>query len=301
MRLGFWRGSSRRGGSRRRERRRPPATPRPRASRLGRALRVARVVLCVASLGPLAVVIHDFATWVRAGELFRVKQIEVTGARRVRPEELVALRCAAPGTPIFSVDAARLSRDLARHPWIRQASVGKILPDRIAVRLEEREPAAVILSGGDLVEVDAEGVLLPPRPGGAPEDLPLITGVELPQPRLWGVRDTTRAWTAAARMVAVLERRAGRGAQPPFRVDEVHLDAARHEATVMEEDGTLVRFETEEMAARLPELFPVLAELARRDLVAASVDLRFRDQVVVGGVHPVVADSTAVPVGGEQG
>ena len=78
---------------------------------------------------------------------------------------------------IFADDRGcqRLSDPARRAPrcdpnvaWIRQASVARVWPNRVIVRVQERTPVAFVrLNASRFGLIDNEGVILPPLPTGS--------------------------------------------------------------------------------------------------------------------------------------
>lgn len=281
-----------------RRRRRPPVDPVTKRWRGRRRPGRLRTALLLLGLVPLFVIGRDFGRWVRAGDLLRLAEVEVTGLERIDRGELDALDVLVPGMPIVDVDPAALGTELGKHPWVRRAFVSRVLPDRVVVRIEERRPRALVLADNRLIEIDEEGVLLPPR--GEPGDLPLVTGLKLPDPIPWGEPRPEEPWNVAAVFLdefwALAERE-----RPGLAVSELHVDEGASELVLVQEGGQRILFGMSALGARIPELFLVLAELDRRALSAKTIDLRFRDQVVVGGVFPRHAKLGSLPQGGDQG
>jgi cell division protein FtsQ len=77
---------------------------------------------------------------------------------------------------VFSVPLDERRRRLLGVDWVRDASVSRVWPNRLIVRIVERTPVArVNLPAGSQL-IDEQGVLLEPPPGGR-FDLPVLTGV----------------------------------------------------------------------------------------------------------------------------
>jgi cell division protein FtsQ len=77
---------------------------------------------------------------------------------------------------VFSVPLDERRRRLLGVDWVRDASVSRVWPDRLIVRIVERTPVArVNLPAGSQL-IDEQGVLLEP-PAGSRFDLPVLTGV----------------------------------------------------------------------------------------------------------------------------
>lgn len=116
----------------------------------------------------------------------------IEGNRRVPRAAVLRVFAADRGHSVADVDLERRREELRRIDWVRDAAVRRVWPDRILVRLSEREPAAMIqvpagISGrfGEPLRmqpalIDAEGVILPMN-GPVQGSLPLLLGVRQEQ------------------------------------------------------------------------------------------------------------------------
>jgi cell division protein FtsQ len=77
---------------------------------------------------------------------------------------------------IFSVPLAERRRRLLVIDWVQDASVSRIWPDRLLVRIRERTPVAFVLFRAAVLLIDAHGVLLDP-PAQARFTFPVLSGV----------------------------------------------------------------------------------------------------------------------------
>ncbi len=94
--------------------------------------------------------------------MFQLRSVDVTGASRTSAEEIEGLtRRAVARTGVWRADLSAISAELGRLPGVRKATVSRVLPDRLRVRVTERVPVAVVhTSNGHFVWVDEEGVAL---------------------------------------------------------------------------------------------------------------------------------------------
>jgi len=94
--------------------------------------------------------------------LFQVQTIDVSGTKRTSSDEIQGLtRRALARTGVWRADLSAISNELSRLPGVRQAIVTRVLPDRIRVRISERDPVAIVrTSAGHFVWVDDDGVAL---------------------------------------------------------------------------------------------------------------------------------------------
>ncbi len=80
------------------------------------------------------------------------------------------------GHGILAVPLAERRRRLLAIDWVEDASVSRVWPDRLVVRIRERIPVAFVNLRGSVVLIDAEGVLLEPPPQ-ASFTFPVLSGI----------------------------------------------------------------------------------------------------------------------------
>lgn len=112
------------------------------------------------------------ATWLLLSPWLAVEHIEVSGARHT--DVAGALRSAGlgAGTPLVAVRPSRLERALRSDPWVVEAHVTLVLPDRVEISVEERGALARIPLGEEWVLVAADATVLQGWDGTEP--LPAI-------------------------------------------------------------------------------------------------------------------------------
>jgi cell division protein FtsQ len=225
------------------------------------------------TLTGLAVAAFVAWDWAQRTPLLATRTVEVAGARRLDEATVRAAAAIEPGMNLFAVDVAAIEARVASLPGVRRAHVVRHLTGRVTVLLEEREPYALVNAGG-LYWIDAEGYLVTTdaRPGAT--GLPILTGIGAPVPGAAAPSESLRAGLA---LLHVLQRTSGRLAA---RVSEVDL-ARAHGPVLYLVDGIEVRLGSDAWSDRLARLDGVLGELDARGERVASIDLRFRDQVVL--------------------
>ncbi|HUF27140.1 MAG TPA: FtsQ-type POTRA domain-containing protein [Gemmatimonadaceae bacterium] len=228
---------------------------------LDRVPRWRRVVRAVAIASGVLLVVT--APWwgrpvLSSMSFFRVRDIEFHGARYVSAAELLE-RMAVDTLQSVWMDLGPLEERVAGHSQVREARIERRLPGTLVVRVSENLPLALVSGRGGFAVVDASGRQLPIDPSRTTVDLPIIAAGD----------------SGSLRLLAELRRE-----NPPLfeRVSEVRRSGR---------DELLLRFETYRVramddvtAARLAELLPVEEDLARRQLRAVEIDLRYRDQVI---------------------
>ena len=114
--------------------------------------------------------------------LMKPDQIEVTGNHIVAREDVQKLFVHDRNRSVLRIPLDTRRAQIADLPWVEEASVQRILPNRLRVLITERTPIAFFRNGTELTLIDAHGVLLD-RPEGEDFHFPIVTGLSENLPR----------------------------------------------------------------------------------------------------------------------
>src|ERR1700720_1638340 len=103
-------------------------------------------------------------------------QIEIQGNRFVPPEAIAEKFSTDMHRSVIRVPLTERREALESMPWVEQAYVQRVLPNRIRVEITERTPVAFLRTGSDLSLVDAQGVILD-RPVEGEFKFPVVSGI----------------------------------------------------------------------------------------------------------------------------
>lgn len=229
-------------------------------------------------LGAGAVVLSGSALlvgWLVASPRFAVVSVEVSGQSRLSREEIEAVAGITPGVNIFALDTRGAVTRLLALPLVRRAEVIRSLPNRVTIVVEERRPFTLVHTG-KLHWIDEHGVNLGPEPRAVAPGAPVISGLTADDlgDGHGGPRDRAAAGLSLLRLLL----RSGSGLVQSIS----EIDVSRAEGPVLYTlDGVEVRLGREDWEARLGRLLGVLAQLKASGETVTSIDLRFRDQVVL--------------------
>ena len=134
------------------------------------------------ALVALAVVVARFLLYSPQLLLLKPDQIEVTGNHIVAREEILKLFIQDRDKSVLRVPLDARRAEIQQLPWVEEASVQRILPNRLRVFITERTPVAFFRNGAELSLIDGQGVLLD-RPAGEDFHFPIITGLSEAVPR----------------------------------------------------------------------------------------------------------------------
>jgi cell division protein FtsQ len=193
---------------------------------------------------------------------FRIASIALSGERHVSREEILGTAGVTGTTSLlfFDVEAAR--DRLKTNPWIADATVLKLYPDRLQIGIKEREAFALWQQAGRVSVVAGDGTVLEPYVNPRLKGLPLVVGLG-----------------AAARAKEILALLDG---YPDLR-DQVRASVlvAERRWNLRLRNGLDIRLPETEVAPALATLVALDKDkkLLSRDIIA--LDLRLPDRVTV--------------------
>jgi cell division protein FtsQ len=251
------------------------------------AVRVRRRSLWRGLLGPIAKAVALVGAplvagfWLFVSPSFALGRIEVEGNRRIATAWVEQALDPLGGENLLRLSLPAVERAIAANPWLAAVTIDKRLPDRLRLRVSEREPAALLRTATGLVVLDRDGrEIAPLAPGAVDGDLLLIsfgaaTAVD-PGAGLAVAAELERAapdWAATLSEVQLLSE------------EDCRLFIGALPFPIAVRLGTLER--------RLPELRALLPELEHRYQGIDFVDLRFERRIVFQPMvfHPVVERS----------
>ncbi|MBX3568437.1 MAG: cell division protein FtsQ/DivIB [Rhizobiaceae bacterium] len=204
----------------------------------------------------------EVAQAVTARTGFAVDQVRVVGHRETSEIDVLEKLDLSGWTSLIGFDVDKARDRVAELPWVEGASVRKVYPEMLEVRIQERVPFAIWQHGGELSIIGAAGNVIVPFTGGRHAGLPLVVGAGAAERAKDFVDKIARFPSIAARVkgyVLVSQRRWN-----------LFLD-----------NGLTVKLPAQGEDAALAALVDMARDkdLFRRDV--ASVDMRLADRVVV--------------------
>jgi cell division protein FtsQ len=181
----------------------------------------------------------------------------------------------------FTVDIERLRKSLEKLAWVRNASIRREFPQRLAVQLEEHQAlarwnnAALVNRQGEVFVVQSERVMpqasgthQPPLYGDSEQVLPSFSGQD------GTAAEVTQHYAQFSQQLAALDLQVTRLALSPRHAWQLRLS----NGMVLE----LGREDMQQRLARFVEVYPY--SLAAVQGKVKYVDLRYRNGFAVGGL-----------------
>ena len=193
---------------------------------------------------------------------FRIGAISLTGPKEVSREEILTTAGVTGRASLLFLDADAARMRLLANPWIADAAVLKLYPDRLQVTITERQAFALWQQNGRVSVIAADGTVLEPFVEDRYVGLPLVVG-----------RGAERQ---AKDFLAIVDR------YPDIRsVLRASVLVAERRWNLRLDNGVDVRLPEGNVEQALERLVTLDREkkLLSRDIVA--VDLRLSDRVSV--------------------
>jgi len=107
---------------------------------------------------------------------FGLTQVSVTGHRYTLDSDIFDAIDLENAHTMLASDTRAAQDRIERLPWVERASIERVLPDRLEVRILERSPSAVWRRSGRTFLIDATGRVLAAVPPDAMLSLPRVAG-----------------------------------------------------------------------------------------------------------------------------
>ena len=158
---------------------------------------------------------------------------------------------------------------------MQSAALTRVLPNRLVVRVVERTPVAYVNVGGHVALVDSEGVLLD-KPESAFYDFPVLTGLDANS-------GSEQCRTRIALYQDFMHQLGEEITHSGWVISEADVaDVDDLTALLVQGRETLqVHFGRDNFVEHFHTLLALLPELRKSPTPVNSVDLRYRNQVVV--------------------
>jgi len=198
-----------------------------------------------------------------------------------------------PGLKFLRVSLEAERKRVEAIAWVQSAVLTRVFPNRLVVHVVERTPVAFANVGGHVDLVDNEGVLLD-KPESAFFDFPVLTGLD---PNAGSEECRTRLALYQDFMRQVGDEISHSG----WIVSEADLsDGDDLKALLVQGRETVqVHFGHENFLQHFHTFLALLPELHKSNAPIDSVDLRYRNQVVVNPQErssaPPAGDAEAAP------
>lgn len=179
------------------------------------------------------------------------------------------------GSNILRTSLATREEQAESIPWVLSATVVRSYPRHLTVYVTERTPVAFVDAGGEIKMMDSHGVLLD-TPDQSHFDFPIVKGLNFQE-------DPSDRESRISLYQQFMRETSKKISRSGWIVSEVNLiDADDLQALLVQGRETLLlHFGHADFLARFQNFLTVLSQLRKTNSRINSLDLRYRNQVVV--------------------
>ena len=260
--------------------------PKKTANRVKKGV-IAAAVLALLGLVALVVVEYGVHSW-----RFRLESsdsIEIKGVQNASRAQVLDVVGEDIGKNVFFVDLEERRHKLEQIPWVESATVMRLLPNRLAISVQERTPVAFVRMGPRISLIDASGVVMGmPANKQSKYSFPVIQGITETEPR----SSRAAAMKIYNRLVRELDAEATDNGDEPKKapgrrymndLSEVDLsDPEDVKVSASDADGAvMVHLGNADFLPRYKLYLEHIAEWRQQFPNLQSVDLRYEGQIIV--------------------
>ena len=217
---------------------------------------------------------------------FRVTEVALSGNKHLNREEVLARAGVTGNTALVFFDVGAARTRLLADPWIADATIQKLYPDRLQITLTEREAFALWQANGRVNVIGTDGTVLEPFVSRPYMSLPFVVGRGAEKrakaflevlDRFPDVRDNVLA------AVLIAERRWNLRLKNGIdvRLPESDVDQALTELITLDHDKKLMSRDLVAIDLRLPDR--VTVRLSDAAAQARDAELKERAKAHHGG------------------
>ncbi len=202
--------------------------------------------------------------------------LDIQGASHVSTRAVQAVFSEDLGRSVYLIPLSDRRASLRSVDWVKDASVARMWPNRLQVRIEERVPVAFVTLGSSRSTssrfglIDEDGMILPPTPDRF--GLPVLAGVR--------PSDSRAVRAERVHRMLRLQRELGEQGRNLSEIDVSDPD----DVTIMEpRDGHVLKLllGDRNYALRYRNFVTHYAEIVERLPGAVTLDLRLEDRITV--------------------
>jgi cell division protein FtsQ len=196
------------------------------------------------------------------GEYFALKILEIHGNSRLNSREILKTVDLEEGANTLALSIDAVEKALAGHPWVEEASVKRVLPDRLIITIKEKTPVFRIMHEGAQYYADKRGNGIAPAVSGGEALLPMLEV----EPGAGWMRGLLPDLVNSLYDSQVLQGAGG--------IALIRLSASRGLELISEGAGPVFSIDIEDWLSNLRRLGRVLADLTRRGELAGTGVIR---------------------------
>jgi cell division protein FtsQ len=232
----------------------------------GKPLVIVASLFFVICLIPIGWAAYSGMVYLTTDARFEVRKLSVSGLKRVDENQVLTKAGFGVGTNVFRVKLDQIRERVEELPWVRYAIVERVLPDKIIIKVAEREPIGLARINGEIYQFDVDAKILDSDPLST-SSFPILDGL-----RAGDHKGNLQKVEIYRKVVDDVGQTA---------LSEVHISDSQEVMVVSASDPLLVNIGTVDFRNRWIKYLQLKPQIQQQYPQAVRVDLRFKNQVIV--------------------
>jgi cell division protein FtsQ len=131
------------------------------------------LLLAIAALSSL--MIYSFSVLI-SRPYFEIKEISVRGLKELTEKDVLASAEIKPAQNLLAINIDAVIRRVTANQWVKNVYIGRELPNKLVLEVQERSPLVLVKQGSDFYLMDGEGFVFKKLGKSDQVDLPVLTG-----------------------------------------------------------------------------------------------------------------------------
>ena len=204
-----------------------------------------------------------------------LNMIEVQGFQHTNRHQIMEAAAVPLKTPIFQLDLKEVAQRVEALPWVRSCEVRRVLPDKLSLRVTERQPVALIRMD-TLYYVDEDGTPFKKPSPGETLDYPILTGWEGQDRKKGEGKELIGEALWLIREVQDHPHLSQEG------ISEINCNETDAMTIFMAKRGTMIHMSRGEMRLKVRRLEEVWKRITAKHLPVKYIVCECLDRIVVG-------------------
>jgi cell division septal protein FtsQ len=205
---------------------------------------------------------------------FEIKEISVRGLKELTEKDVLELADIKPAQNLLAINTDAVIHRVTANQWVKNVYIGRELPDKLVLEVQERNPLALVKQASDFYLMDGEGFVFKKLGKGDEVDLPIFTGITQ--------KDRTKSPLFLSTL-KLLKTVSGSGQYTYLgTISEIHIDEV-FGLSLISDAGLYLKLGKGDFEKKLGQLTLIMADMEKRGIKNGylCIDLSDESKVTV--------------------
>lgn len=203
---------------------------------------------------------------------FEIKEISVRGLKELTEKDVLELADIKPAQNLLAINTDAVVRRVTKNQWVKNVYIGRELPNKLVLEVQERNPLALVKQASDFYLMDGEGFVFKKLGKGDEVDLPIFTGIT--------AQDKTKS-PLFLNTLKLLKTISGSDKYAYLgTISEVHIDDV-FGLSLISSAGIYLKLGKENFERKLGQLTLIMADIEKRGMKNGYLCVDLSDELKV--------------------